>query len=79
VIAWKLLDGDTLVGMTAGKGTIRVTVHLKKYAPKSTRLDDAPLQTRVAQKGKEVVEIRDKDTVSLMTIPREMIRPVNDK
>jgi DNA gyrase subunit A len=72
VIAWKLPEGDSLVGMTAGKGTMRVTVHLEKFAPRSTRLDDAPLQTRVAQKGKEVVEMRDNDQVTLLTIPWEM-------
>jgi DNA gyrase subunit A len=76
VIAWKLLEGDDLVGMTAGKGNMRVTVHLEKYAPKSTRLDEAPLQSRVAQKGKEVVEIRDDDRVTLLTIPWEVIRPI---
>ncbi|MCJ7715484.1 MAG: DNA topoisomerase 4 subunit A [Anaerolineales bacterium] len=79
VIAWKLPDGDTIAGMTVGKGTMRVTVHLKEFAPKSTRLDDAPLQTRVAQKGKEVVEMRDDDRVVLLTIPWEMIRPVSEK
>jgi DNA gyrase subunit A len=73
VIAWKFPEGDSLVGMTAGKGTMRVTVHLEKFAPKSTRLDDAPLQTRVAQKGKEVVEMRDDDQVTLLTIPWEMV------
>ncbi len=73
VIAWKLPEGDSLVGMTAGKGTMRVTVHLDKFAPRSTRLDDAPLQTRVAQKGKEVVEMRDNDQVTLLTIPWEMV------
>jgi DNA gyrase subunit A len=76
VIAWKLPDEDSLVGMTAGKGTMRVTVHLAKYAPKSARLDEAPLQSRVAQKGKEVVEIKEDDRVSLMTIPWEEFRPV---
>ena len=74
VIAWKLSDQDNLAGMTVGKGTMRVTVHLEKFAPKSTRLDDAPLQTRVAQKGKEVVEMRDDDQVTLLTIPWEMVR-----
>jgi len=73
VIAWKFPEGDSLVGMTAGKGTMRVTVHLDKFAPRSTRLDDAPLQTRVAQKGKEVVEMRDNDQVTLLTIPWEMV------
>jgi DNA gyrase subunit A len=77
VIAWKFPEEDSLAGMTAGKGTMRVTVHLENFAPKSTRLDDAPLQTRVAQKGKEVVEMRDDDRVTLLTIPWEMIRPIS--
>ena len=79
VIAWKLPPEDSLAGMTAGKGTMRVTVHLKEFAPKSTRLDDAPLQTRVAQKGKDVVEMREEDRVTLLTIPWEMVRPVSEK
>ncbi len=79
VIAWKIPEGDELAGMTAGKGTMRVTIHLKEFAPKSARLDDAPLQTRVAQKGKDVVEMRDEDRVTLLTIPWEMIRPVSEK
>ncbi len=77
VIAWKFPEQDSLVGMAAGKGTMRVTVHLKKFAPKSTRLDDAPVQTRVAQKGKDVVEMREDDQVTLLTIPWEMVRPVS--
>ena len=79
VIAWKFPPEDSLAGMTAGKGTMRVTVHLKEFAPKSTRLDDAPLQTRVAQKGKDVVEMREEDRVTLLTIPWEMDRPVSEK
>jgi DNA gyrase/topoisomerase IV subunit A len=78
VIAWKLPDEDHLVGMTAGKGTMRVTVHLQEYAPKSTRLDDAPVTSRAAQKGKEVVEIKEDDRVTLLTIPWEIVRPVSE-
>lgn len=76
VIAWKLPEEDGLVGMAVGKGTMRVTVHLDNFAPKSTRLDEAPIQSRIAQKGKEVVEMREDDRVSLMTIPWEVDRPV---
>ena len=76
VIAWKLLEGDDLVGMAAGKGNMRVTMHLEKFAPKSTRLDEAPLQSRVAQKGKVVVELRDDDRISLLTAPWDVIRPI---
>ncbi len=75
VIAWKLPDGDELAGMTAGKGTMRVTVHLEKYSPKSARLDAAPLSSRAAQKGKQVVDIKEDDQVTLLTIPWETLRP----
>ena len=75
VIAWKLPENHELVGMTVGKGTLRVTVHLHEYAPKSTRLDDAPLQGRSAVKGQEVVEVREGDRVTLLTIPWDISRP----
>ena len=78
VIAWKLPEEDSLAGMTVGKGNLRVTIHLKEYAPKSARLDDAPLQTRAAQKGKYVVEVREGDQVTLLTIPWDIVRPVSD-
>jgi DNA gyrase subunit A len=78
VIAWKLPDEQELVGMTVGKGTLRVTVHLQEYAPKSTRLDDAPLQGRSAVKGREVVDVREGDRVTLLTIPWDISRPVAD-
>ena len=78
VIAWKFPEEDKLVGMTVGKDTMRVTVHLDNFAPKSARLDEAPIQTRVAQKGKQVVEMREDDRITLLTIPWEMIRPESD-
>ncbi len=78
VIAWKLPEEDSLAGMTVGKGNLRVTIHLKEYAPKSARLDYAPLQTRAAQKGKDVVEVREGDQVTLLTIPWDIVRPVSD-
>jgi DNA gyrase/topoisomerase IV subunit A len=76
VIAWKLPDEDELIGMTAGKGNLRVTIHLQDYAPKSARLDEAPIQSRVAQKGKTVVDMKEDDRVTLMTIPWVVIRPI---
>ena len=76
VIAWKLPAENRLVGMTVGKGTLRVTIHLQEYAPKSARLDDAPLQTRSAAKGKSVVDVREGDRVTLLTLPWDITRPV---
>jgi DNA gyrase subunit A len=78
VIAWKLPDDVDLVGMTVGKGTLRVTIHQDEYAPKSARLDDAKIQTRSASKGTEVVDVRKGDRVTLLTIPWDVSRPIDD-
>lgn len=76
VIAWRLPKGAELVGMTVGRGTLRVTVHLDEYAPKSARLDDAPLQTRSAARGGEVIEMRKGDKAVKLTVPWDVSRPV---
>ena len=79
VIAWKLPKNADLVGMTVGRGTLRVTIHLEKYAPKSARLDEAPRQTRSAARGGKVVETRKDDRVTLLTIPWDIARPVEEE
>ena len=38
VIAWEMPLGVTLAGLAIGKGTHTVTLHLRKAAPKMTRL-----------------------------------------
>ncbi len=75
VNAWKLPANIKVVGMTVGKGTARATLHLDKLAPKSLRLDDAPLLGRTAR-GQAIQEIRDDDQAVRLTIPLEMIRPI---
>lgn len=70
VVAWKLAEGARLAHMTSGKPNLKITVHLAQLAPKSTRLDDAPLRTRPA-KGKQVVEVRQDDRVVAVTVPWE--------
>ncbi len=75
VTAWKLPAKVKIVGMTVGKGTIRATLHLDKLAPKSIRLDDAPLLGRTAR-GQVIQELRDDDQVTSLTTPLEMVRPV---
>ncbi len=71
VIAWKLPRTTQLAGVAAGKGTLRLTLHLEKLTPKAIRLDEAVLQTRAAQ-GKPVVEIKSGDRVTALTAPWEM-------
>ncbi|RPI35181.1 MAG: DNA gyrase subunit A [Chloroflexota bacterium] len=71
VLAWKLSRTSQLVGVAAGKGTLRVTLHLDKLAPKAIRLDEAPLQTRAAL-GKQVVELKAGDRVVSLTAPWDL-------
>jgi DNA gyrase subunit A len=75
VSAWKLPAKVKVVGIAAGKGTTRATLHLDKLAPKSFRLDDAPLLGRTAR-GQVIQELRDDDQVTSLTAPLEMVRPV---
>ncbi|MGC8855258.1 MAG: DNA gyrase subunit A [Anaerolineae bacterium] len=69
VIAWELSKGVRLVGMASGKGNAVVTLHLLKGAPKSCRLDEAPLRKRSAVRGEAVAEIRAGDAVTGITAP----------
>jgi len=76
VVAWKLPAAVRLVGMGIGKGTLRATFHLAKFAAKMARLDDAPARKRSAARGAEVVEVRSGDRIIGFTIPWETPRPV---
>jgi len=63
VIAWVLPKGVALAGMASGKPNYVATVHLLKAAPKSTRLDAAPVRKRSAVRGESVVEVKAGDAV----------------
>jgi len=67
VIAWDLPLGSKLAGMAIGKGTHVVTLHLRKAAPKMTRLDEAGLKKRAATRGDTVVEVKPGDAVLGLT------------
>ena len=58
VIAWDLSGRTKLVGVVAGKSNHLATVHLKKAAPKSTRLDAAGLRKRAATKGDVIIDVK---------------------
>jgi DNA gyrase subunit A len=64
VIAWQLPKGVTLAGTATGKPNHVATVHLLNLAPKSTRLDAAPVRKRAAVRGESVVEVKAGDTVT---------------
>jgi len=67
VIAWELPPRVTLAGLASGKGNAVITLHLAKAAPKSTRLDAAPLRKRAAVRGEAVVEVKPGDAVTSVT------------
>ncbi|HSG42790.1 MAG TPA: DNA topoisomerase (ATP-hydrolyzing), partial [Anaerolineales bacterium] len=63
VIAWDVPGKSKLVGVVAGKPNLLATVHLKKMAPKSTRLDAAGVRKRAATKGDVVVDVKSGEEV----------------
>ena len=75
VIAWKLPRTSQLVGIAAGKPNTRVTLLLDKLSPKAIRLDEAPLQTRVAS-GKSVIDLKAGYQVLGVSVPWAVPRAV---
>ena len=75
VIAWRLPEDVQVAGVTAGKGTQRVTLDFVKMATKFVRLDAAPLQGRTAR-GRKIIEMKPGDRVTGLIMPREFPRPV---
>jgi DNA gyrase subunit A len=72
VIAWVLPKGVSLAGMASGKPNYVATVHLLKAAPKSTRLDAAPVRKRSAVRGDAVVEVKAGDAVQSVVMGWEV-------
>jgi hypothetical protein len=74
VVAWKLPPHVRVVGMAIGQETVKAILFLSKLAPKSIRLDEAPLQGRSAR-GKAVLVLKGGDQVTGLTLPWEFERP----
>ncbi len=72
VIAWVLPRGVTLAGMATGKPNHVATIHLLKAAPKSTRLDAAPVRKRAAVRGEAVVDVKPGDAVQSVVMGWEV-------
>jgi DNA gyrase/topoisomerase IV subunit A len=68
VIAWKMEKGQRVIGVANQKGTTRASLHLKKLAAKSLRLDEAPTVGRQAN-GKAMVDLREDDEVVAVAVP----------
>jgi DNA gyrase subunit A len=67
VILWKLAAGERLAGLTVGKETQVLTLHLLKAAAKSARLDDAPMRKRATTRGGVVQEVKLGDAIVSLT------------
>ncbi|MBP1693615.1 MAG: gyrA, partial [Chloroflexi bacterium] len=49
LIAWKLPAKARIFCSVSGKGSQRIILHLNRLAPKTIRLDEAPLMSRTAR------------------------------
>jgi DNA gyrase subunit A len=76
VIAWVLPKGVTLAGLATGKPNHIATVHLLKAAPKSTRLDAAPVRKRAAVRGESAVDVKAGDAVLDVVMGWEVVNYV---
>ncbi len=74
VIAWELPLGVTLAGMTVGRGTSNIAIHLLKAAAKSARLDDAGLKKRATTRGDAVAEVKPGDAITHLAVAWEVGR-----
>jgi DNA gyrase subunit A len=72
VIAWQLPKGVNLAGTASGKPNYVATVHLLNLAPKSTRLDAAPVRKRAAVRGESAVEVKAGDTITAVVMGWEV-------
>jgi DNA gyrase subunit A len=72
VIAWQLPKGVTLAGTATGKPNHVATVHLLNLAPKSTRLDAAPVRKRAAVRGESAIDVKAGDAVTAVVMGWEV-------
>ncbi len=72
VIAWQLAKGVSLAGTATGKPNHVATVHLRDMAPKSTRLDAAPVRKRSTVRGNAVVDVKAGDAVQAVVMGWEV-------
>ncbi|MDX1378845.1 MAG: DNA gyrase subunit A, partial [Anaerolineales bacterium] len=82
VIAWSLpgkSGKSKLVGVVAGKPNHLATVHLKKLAPKSTRLDAAGVRKRASAKGDVIVPVKKGDEVLSVNVAWTVDKFVSEK
>jgi DNA gyrase subunit A len=72
VILWNLSKGVTLGGLATGKPNHVATVHLLNLAPKSTRLDAAPIRKRAAVRGDQAVDVKAGDAITAVVMGWEV-------
>jgi len=68
VRAWLLPKRVRIAALASGKGNWTITLHTSKNAPRSHKLDEAPLRKRTASRGNLLVELKPGETVTAVTI-----------
>jgi DNA gyrase subunit A len=76
LVAWKLPGKLKVIAMTSGPGSQQVILHATHHAPRTIRLDLAPLQTRTAR-GKVIEVLKAGEQIERLTIPWGLI-PTTD-
>jgi DNA gyrase subunit A len=72
VIAWKLPEGQKIIGMMVGLLTHNGVLHFREAASRLVRVTDAPGRNRM-QAGEKLVDVKNGDEILEMTIPLDMV------
>ena len=72
VIAWKLEEDESVVGMMVGLLTHNGVLHFKEAASRLIHVTDAPSGSRMSR-GHTVIDVKKQDDILEMTVPIDMI------
>lgn len=72
VIAWKLPEGECVIGIMLGLLTHNGVLHFKKAASRLVHVTDAPSCKRT-QRGDKLIEVKPGDEIIEMTVPLDML------
>jgi len=72
VIAWKLGEGERVIGMLVGLLTHNGVLHFKDAASRLIHITDAPSCNRM-QRGDTIIDVKKNDEILEMTVPLDMV------
>ncbi len=72
VIAWKLPEGQIVIGMMTGLRTHNGVLHFRDAASRLVHVTDAPSSNRM-QSGEQIIDVKKDDEILEMTIPLDMV------